>query len=115
MKIDSVQNYCCVPNFKGRFFKEGAFRQLENSLTGSDKDTFNRIVKNIEETSDEHSWWFDTSSIRNGRMKIAVIGQLNKDGTPRRPGYFLDEAKNSLELFKRLEIWYKNNVEGYKG
>ena len=31
------------------------------------------------------------------------------------PGYFLDEAKNSLELFERLETWYKNNVEGYKG
>ena len=115
MRVSSIQSNCDVPNYKGSFFKEGAFEKLENSLTGSDRDTFESIIKNIEEANDDHSWWFDTQSIRNGRLKLAVIGQFKKDGTPIKPGYFLDEAKNSLELFKKLSTWYKNNVEGYKG
>ena len=115
MRVDSVQNYCCAPNHKGSFFKQGAFKELERSLTGSDKDAFERIITSIENTPDNNSWWFDTPSIRNGKMKLAIIGKLNKDGTPQKPGYFLDEKKNSLELFKKLEQWYKNNVKGYKG
>lgn len=115
MRVSSIQSNCSVPSYKGSFFKEGAFERLENSLTGSDKDTFESIIKNIEDTNDDHSWWFDTQSIRNGRLKLAIIGQFKKDGTPIKPGCFLDEAKNSLELFKKLSTWYKNNVEGYKG
>ena len=115
MKINAVQNYSYAPNYKGSFFKEGAFKELENSLTGSEKETFNKIIISIENTKDNHNWWFDTPSIRNGRLKLAVIGKLNEDGTPQKPGYFLDEAKNSLELFQKLAAWYKKNVEGYKG
>jgi len=115
MKINAVQNYNYSPNYKGSFYKENAFKKLEQSLTGPDKDTFNKIITSIENTKDNHRWWFDTPTIRNGSMKLAVIGQLNEDGTPKRPGYFLDEAKNSLKLFQQLATWYKNNVEGYQG
>ena len=115
MKILAVQNCDYKLNYKGSFFKEGAFRELEKSLKGTDKDTFEHIITSIESTKDGHSWWFDTPSIRNGSLKLAVIGQLNKDGTPKKPGYFLDEKKNALELFKKLATWYKNNVEGYQG
>ena len=115
MRVNPIQNHCCALSYEGSFFKEGAFERLENSLTGSDKDTFESIIKNIENTNDDHRWWFDTQSIRNGRLKLAIIGQFKKDGTPIKPGCFLDEAKNSLELFKNLSTWYKNNVEGYKG
>ncbi len=114
MRVNSVNN-CYAPNFNGSFFKGSAFNRLEKSLTGSDKDTFEHIITSIEKTKDDHSWWYDVSSIRKGSLKIAVIGQLKKDGTPKRPGYFLDEEKNSLELFKKLAIWYKKNVEGYEG
>ena len=115
MKINPAQNYAQTPNYKGSFFKEHAFKELEKSLNSTEKDTFNKIIKSIEDTKDDHNWWFDISSLHNGSLKIAVIGQLNKDGTPKKPGYFLDEAKNALDLFKKLSTWYKNNVEGYKG
>lgn len=115
MKISPAKNCDYAPNFKGSFVKEGAFKNLEKSLTGTEKDTFNKIIKSIEDTKDDHQWWFDISSLRNGRLKVAIIGQLKKDGTPKKPGYFIDEAKNSLDLFKKLSTWYKNNVEGYKG
>ena len=114
MKICSAQNCDFTPNYKGSFFKERAFNELEQSLSGIEKDTFEKIIRNIEKTKDDHHWWFDITSIRNGKTKVAVIGKLNKDGTPKRPGYFLDEAKNALELFKKLSNWYKNNVKGYK-
>ena len=93
MKIYSVNNYSYMPNYKGSFFKEGAFKELEKNLKGKDKDTFEKIITNIENTKDNHKWWFDTPSIRNGRLKLAVIGKFNEDGTPQKPGYFLDEKK----------------------
>lgn len=114
MKIYAVKNCDYTPNYKGSFFKEGAFRELEQKLTGPEKDVFERIIKSIESTKDDHNWWFDTPSIHNGTMKLAVIGQLNKDGTPKKPGCFLDKAENSLELFKKLATWYKKNINGYK-
>ena len=113
MKIYAVKNCDYKPNYKGSFFKEGAFKELERTLTGSENDAFKRIIKSIENTKDDHSWWFDTPSIHNGTMKLAVIGQLNKDGTPKKPGCFLDKAENSLDLFKKLAMWYKKNVNGY--
>ena len=115
MKINTVQNCNFTPNYKGSFFKDNAFKEFERSLTGADKDTFEHIIKSIENTKDNHNWWFDVSSLHHGSLKIAVIGQLKADGTPKKPGYFLDEKKNSLELFKKLAVWYKKNVEGYKG
>ena len=114
MKVSSIQNYD-MPNCKGSFNRDYAFREFEKSLSGKDKDTFETIIKNIEESKDNNWWWFDFKKIRNGAEKLAIIGKMNPDGTPRTPGYFLDEAKNSLDLFKRLGIWYKNNIEGYKG
>ena len=103
-----------MPKFKGAFYKKGAFQELENSLKGTEKDTFEAIIRNIENAKDEYMWWFDITRISNGGKKIAVIGKLNKDGTPKKPGYFLDEAKNALNLFKYLSKWYEKNVEGYK-
>ena len=104
MRVSSIQSDNFALNYKGSFLKDGAFKRFESSLAGSDKDTFEHIITSIENAMDNHSWWFDTTSIRSGRMKLAVIGQLKEDGTPKKPGYFLDEEKNSLELFKKLAL-----------
>lgn len=114
MKISSVQNYSYTPNYKGSFNKDYAFREFHKSLVGTEKDTFETIIKNIENTKDDNWWWFDFKKIHGGAIKLAIIGKLNPDGTPRYPGYFLDDEKNALKLFKKLAEWYKNNVEGYK-
>lgn len=115
MKIFAVQNCNYTPNYKGSFFKQAAFKELEKSLTGSDKDTFNHIVTSIEDAKDDNRWWFDIKKIRNGAVRVATMGLLEKDGTPRKPGLFLVEAEKSIMIFKNLSRWYKNNVEGYKG
>lgn len=114
MKIFAVQNCDYKPSYKGKFFKEDSFRELEKTLTGSDKDTFEHIITSIEKAKDDNQWWFDIKKIHNGSIKIATMGLLKKDGTPRKPGLFLVEAKDSLDIFKNLSRWYKNNVEGYK-
>ena len=115
MKIFAVQNNDFTPNYKGKFVKQNSFRELEKSLTGPDKDTFEHIVTCIENAKDDNHWWFDIKSIHNGAVRIATMGLLKKDGTPRKPGLFLVEAKDSLDIFKNLSRWYKNNIEGYKG
>ena len=92
----------------------GVEKEYDVLFTFEGENGKNYIVY-TDNTKDDNWWWFDYQKIRRGAMKLAIIGKMNKDGTPRHPGYFLDEAKNSLELFKRLGIWYKNNVEGYKG
>ena len=115
MKIDSVQYRCYVPAVRGSFCKGSSFRELERSLTGSDKDTFEYIIASIENAKDDNNWWFETKTIHNGAVKIATMGLVEKDGTPRLPGLFLVEAEKSMEIFKNLSRWYKNNVEGYKG
>lgn len=115
MKIYNAQNYNYTPNYKGSFYKQHAFKELENSLTGSDKDIFEHIITNIENAKDDNHWWFDIKSIHNGAVRIATMGLLKKDGTPRKPGLFLVEAENSLDIFKNLAKWYKNNIESYKG
>ena len=114
MKIDSVQYCCYAPAYKGSFCKGGSFKELERSLMGSDKDTFEHIISSIENAKDDNNWWFDTKTIHNGAVKIATMGLIERDGTPRRPGLFLVEAEKSLAIFKNLARWYKNNIEGYK-
>ena len=115
MQINAVQNYSFAPNYKGSFSKEGAFKEFEKSLQGTDKDLFEHIITSIENTKDDYHWWFDFKKIRNGVTKIATMGLIEKDGTPRTPGLFLVEAEKSMEIFKNLSRWYKNNIEGYKG
>lgn len=115
MKINSVQSSDFMLSHKGGFLKDNAFKRFEKSLNESEKDKFEKIIVSIENAADENKWWFDTTSFHNGKLKVAVIGRLNKDGTPKRPGYFLDEEKNALDLFKKLSNWYKNNIKGYKG
>lgn len=115
MQINPVQNYSFTPNYKGSFFKEASFKELEKSLQGADKDIFEHIITSIENAKDEYRWWFDFKKIRNGSKKVATMGLIEKDGTPRTPGLFLVEAENSMEIFKNLSRWYKNNIEGYKG
>lgn len=115
MKICCAKNYNYAPNYRGSFVTGGAFRELKQSLNSTEKDIFETIIKNIENTKDDNWWWFDFQKIHNGTMKLAIIGKMKKDGSPQKPGYFLDEAKNSLELFKKLATWYKKNIEGYKG
>ena len=112
MKIYSIQNY--TPSYKGSFVKDKAIKEFEKSLNNAERDVYENIIKNIENAKDENKWWYDTTSIRQGKVKLAVIGRMNSDGTPHKPGYFLDEAKNSLELFKKLAIWYEKNIEGFK-
>ena len=114
MRVSAVHEHNCALNYRGSFFKEASFRELQNSLKGTEKDTFEHIVASIENAKDDYSWWFNTKTINNGTVKIATMGLLEKDGTPRKPGLFLVEAKDSLDIFKNLSRWYKNNVEGYK-
>ena len=83
MKIDVVKNYNYVPNYKGSFVRDGAFRELEKSLNGTEKDIFETIIKNIENAKDNNQWWFDFSKIRNGSMKLAVIGKATELRAPR--------------------------------
>ena len=114
MKISSIQSYCCAPSHKGSFVKDYAFKEITKKLNSAEIDSFDTIIKDIENTTDDHKWWFDTSSLHQGRMKIAVIGMIGKDGTPKKPGYFLDKEENTLKLFKKLAQWYENNVDGFK-
>ena len=64
MKISSVQNYSYTPNYKGSFNKDYAFREFHKSLVGTEKDTFETIIKNIENTKDDNWWWFDFKKIQ---------------------------------------------------
>lgn len=114
MKVSSVQKYSYTPSNKGSFVKDYAFKELSKKLNGPEKDSFETIIKDIENTTDDHRWWFDTSSLHHGKMKIARIGIIGKDGNPKKPGYFLDREENTLKLFKKLAQWYENNVEGFK-
>ena len=112
MRVQRVQND--NTNFSGRFLKNVHFRQLEQHLYGTQKESFEKIIRDIEETKDNHVWAFSVEKM--GAVRVARLSRIDEKGVPCSADFATEykSDSSSLELFERLRRWYKYAVKEFK-